>query len=154
VYGHCLDLLSAEKQSIAQEESGGFATAADRYSAAPRRFGCPPQDLHRRRWSKLGHVSQIFGIEQLEAAADVIAQGAGSPRHRLASAWANQLARIDPSKDLPAEVRQRFRALPMFGRKVTVAPHALLATLNDAEVQSASAEIVAICERAGGRLGR
>jgi hypothetical protein len=98
-------------------------------------------------------VSHFFGLEQLEAAAEIIANGHGTSRHRLASAWADHLSRVDAKKDLPAEVRGRFRALPMFGREAKGFPVLLVASLNEEELRAASVEIIAIRDRVRHRLG-
>jgi hypothetical protein len=98
-------------------------------------------------------VSQVFALEQLEAAVERLS-GAGSLRHRLASAWVDHLVRIDVDKDLPGELRQRFRGLPMFGRPVSALPVASVAALNLEEMQAAAREIVALRDRVRFRLRR
>jgi hypothetical protein len=106
-----------------------------------------------RRRGSLEAVSQLFGLEQLEAAVAMLS-GTGSLRRRLGYAWAEHLARIDPEKDLPGEVRQRFRASPMFGRRASALPEGMAIALNLAEMQAACAEVVAIRDRVRSRLGR
>jgi hypothetical protein len=98
-------------------------------------------------------MSQLFGLEQLEAAVALLS-GTGSLRRRLGSAWIDHLARIDPEKDLPGEVRQRFRSLPMFGHRKWGLPEAIVPVLNLAEMQAAYAEVITIRDRVRSRLGR
>jgi hypothetical protein len=98
-------------------------------------------------------MSGLFALEQLEAAVQRLS-GAGSLRHRLASAWVHHLARIDADKDLPGDLRQPFRALPMYGRPVSALPEASVATLNPEEMQAASREIISLRDRLRARLHR
>jgi hypothetical protein len=98
-------------------------------------------------------VSQIFALEQLEAAVTVLSRG-GSLRRRLGTAWVDHLSRIDPDKDLPGEVRQRFRALPMFGRRAFGQPEGIVAAFNEHELRVAATEIVDIRDRVRARSGR
>ncbi len=83
-----------------------------------------------------------------------VLSGGESLRRRLGSAWADHLARIDPAKDLPGDVRQRFRALPMFGRRASALPEGIVVALNLEEMAAACSEVIAIRDRVRSRLGR
>jgi hypothetical protein len=93
-------------------------------------------------------MSYLFGLEQLEAATSILTSAAPS-RSLLVIAWEKHLALIAPSKDLPAELRERFRALPGFGARLPING---IGRLNATELRLAFDEVVALRDEVRGRL--
>jgi hypothetical protein len=56
-------------------------------------------------------MSLRFALEQLQAAVDALAVSPTSMAGRVADAFVDHLAVLDPDKDLPGELRDRYRRL-------------------------------------------
>ncbi len=92
-------------------------------------------------------MSYHFGLEQIEAAIDALATGTECLQRRLARAFVEHLTTIDPDKDLPAELRTRFRTvrttLARFGES-DVAVQVAATSITEPEAAALAREIVAL----------
>jgi hypothetical protein len=102
-------------------------------------------------------MSHLFAMERLDAAVAVLATDPERVRTRLARAFELHLAELDPAKDLPVPLRERFaavrRALTHLG-KTEVEPWSAAIGLNEAEAVELAGSIVGLATELRSRLDR